>query len=688
MPTSMRYQMQRACSQTNIPEAFNDSDDSSFDSLSSSPLSDCIKYVSHGGGNGSTNGGSGTSMQSQSSLKSRSIAGRLARQQELPPRSPSANFYMRQRSQSSKTIWSSSFGCSSTCSSPNGEGRYNEEFPGSSSKEGSYSSQGTTSSNNSYNNVFRRQKIVDGLQNRSCSFSIGSEEQRMASIPQREVHTPPIKDEQQIFHFEGSFSRPRLNSGSSTMFGQNNRKRRTRRATEMCLQSVYEPIVPPSKPERSRSDSDENRSKKFTSVHKSKSIGNLRRASSFRAYEPDNFEHNYDTNCENRPVDQQTTQNSSLKEDDFQYNFPLWEKSPRSQCEHNIILEEDDSNSCFEYHEGMQFESLEGDRADSDFLASQFHATRPANKRIEFSVIEKEINNQDETENVEKIVEVNLQFRNDFKIISYTRGQLLGRGTFGEVYLGINQETGSILAVKQMRKNHMENLENDSSALKKVTGEISVMESLDHPNIVRYFGSQINRESGNLEILLEYVSGGSIASLLAQTGSGFSEPIIKKYTRHMVEGITYLHSKGIIHRDIKGGNVLISDKGVAKLADFGCSKSLLGHSDHSLEASLKNIRGSILWMAPEVVKQTGDGRESADIWSLGATIIEMATARHPWPSMKNSVQALLNIAGTTTPPPFPRDISKSAEEFLSKCFFIHPQDRWSGKQLLEHEFLN
>lgn len=96
----------------------------------------------------------------------------------------------------------------------------------------------------------------------------------------------------------------------------------------------------------------------------------------------------------------------------------------------------------------------------------------------------------------------------------------------------------------------------------------------------------------------------------------------RRFSLHIVTGVEYLHSKGIIHRDIKGANILVSGSGVAKLADFGCSKQLAGMCTASIEESLKAIRGSVPWMAPEVIKQSGHGR-SSDIWSVGATVIEM-----------------------------------------------------------------
>lgn len=88
---------------------------------------------------------------------------------------------------------------------------------------------------------------------------------------------------------------------------------------------------------------------------------------------------------------------------------------------------------------------------------------------------------------------------------------------------------------------------------------------------------------------------------------------------HIFSGVAYLHSKGIIHRDIKGANILVSDSGIAKLSDFGCSKQLVGLCTGSIEESMKAIRGSVPWMAPEVIKQSGHGR-SSDIWSIGIII--------------------------------------------------------------------
>ena len=122
--------------------------------------------------------------------------------------------------------------------------------------------------------------------------------------------------------------------------------------------------------------------------------------------------------------------------------------------------------------------------------------------------------------------------------------------------------------------------------------EIEMMESLQHNNIVRYFGT--DRTDKNLFILLEFVPGGSIEQMLSQFGA-FSEEMVRRFTHHILSGVSYLHDCGIVHRDIKGANVLVSSSGVAKLADFGCSKKLSGMFTASMEESMRAIRGSVQW---------------------------------------------------------------------------------------------
>ena len=251
----------------------------------------------------------------------------------------------------------------------------------------------------------------------------------------------------------------------------------------------------------------------------------------------------------------------------------------------------------------------------------------------------------------------------------WTVGQLIGRGSFGSVYLSLNSTTGELMAVKQITATERTNLD-------VLNQEIGFLKELEHENVVKYIG--ISNDAEFFYIFLEYVPGGSISSLLTNYGQ-FEEPLIKTFTLQLLNGLSYLHSCSIVHRDIKAANVLVDNKGCIKISDFGLSTKI------GQEKQIKNtLHGSVFWMAPEVVKSM-TYTFGGDIWSVGCVVIEMLTGSHPWPEL-NPTQAMFRI-GNGNAPEFPRGISKECFEFLNECFVLDYTQRPTCEDLLGHKWL-
>ena len=167
-------------------------------------------------------------------------------------------------------------------------------------------------------------------------------------------------------------------------------------------------------------------------------------------------------------------------------------------------------------------------------------------------------------------------------------------------------------------------MNNMSEEEKKVTiKEARILEALKHPNIVKFYG--VVSEQHSFKILLELVAGGSIAKMI-ETYKPFPENVLKKYTYQILKGLEYLHIHNVIHRDIKGGNILVDRNGICKLSDFGGSKVITDEIEYHQKNSLK---GTPHWMAPEIIKSMEYTRFS-DIWALGCTMIEMLTGNPPF----------------------------------------------------------
>jgi len=262
-------------------------------------------------------------------------------------------------------------------------------------------------------------------------------------------------------------------------------------------------------------------------------------------------------------------------------------------------------------------------------------------------------------------------------------GDVIGEGAYGQVYKALNMDSGQFVAIKHinLKNAHL----NRSIDIKGLCQEIEVYQQLEHENIVKYIGAKMEKDS--IYIYMEYMCGGSLASLLQQYGP-FEEKVIKKFTKQVVLGLDYLHEKGIVHRDVKGGNIMSDGSGNVKLADFGAAKileNIQGFSNLTNSEVCNSIKGSLYWMAPELLNQEKHGRK-IDIWSLGCTIIEMATASHPWPNVKSYPELVVAVM-TKKCPPIPDNLSDVCLDFIHKCLQFDKKLRPRTKDLLKHPFL-
>ncbi|KAI4330899.1 hypothetical protein MLD38_029141 [Melastoma candidum] len=255
------------------------------------------------------------------------------------------------------------------------------------------------------------------------------------------------------------------------------------------------------------------------------------------------------------------------------------------------------------------------------------------------------------------------------------KGKLLGRGTFGYVYVGFNSENGEMCAMKEVTL-FSDDAKSKESA-KQLIQEINLLSQLQHPNIVQYYGSETVDDT--LYIYLEYVSGGSIHRLLQEYGQ-LGELAIRSYTQQILCGLAYLHAKNTVHRDIKGANILVDPNSRVKLADFGMAKHITGHS------CPLSFKGSPHWMAPEVIKNESGCNLAVDIWSLGCTVLEMATTKPPW-SQYEGVAAMFKIGNSKELPAIPDHLSEEGKDFVRQCLQRNPQKRPTATQLLEHPFV-
>ncbi|KAL4555555.1 hypothetical protein LXL04_038177 [Taraxacum kok-saghyz] len=252
--------------------------------------------------------------------------------------------------------------------------------------------------------------------------------------------------------------------------------------------------------------------------------------------------------------------------------------------------------------------------------------------------------------------------------MGWTRGPVLGRGSSATVS-SATSTSGDVFAVKSMEFSKAESLRKEQRFL-------SVLSS---PYVVSYRGCDVSKEDNKMvyNVLMECMPFGSIVDVVnGRNGGGLKSSEIGRYTREIVRGVEYLHSRGVVHCDIKGRNVLIDESG-AKIGDFGCAKWV---------DEVAPISGTPMFMAPEVARGEEQGFP-ADVWAVGCTVIEMATGGSPWVNVNDAVSVLYRIAFSGEIPEIPEEFSDKGKDFIKKCLIRDPRERWTAKQLLNHPYL-
>ena len=250
-------------------------------------------------------------------------------------------------------------------------------------------------------------------------------------------------------------------------------------------------------------------------------------------------------------------------------------------------------------------------------------------------------------------------------ILTYLTG-----GSFGIVYRALQKSTGDYVAIKHI------DLEGSDDDIREIQQEISLLATCSSSYVTSYRASFVR--GTKLWIVMEYLGGGSCLDLLKP--GPMEERFIGIILRELLQGLDYLHSTGKIHRDIKAANILLSETGQVKIADFGVAAQLT-----NIKSQRLTFVGTPFWMAPEVIQEAGYDFH-ADIWSLGITAMEMALGEPPRSDV-HPMKVLFLIPKEKPPRLEGNRWSRELKEFVALCLNKDPDRRPSAKVLLKHAFI-
>ncbi|KAL1566347.1 Protein IMPAIRED IN BABA-INDUCED STERILITY 1 [Salvia divinorum] len=200
---------------------------------------------------------------------------------------------------------------------------------------------------------------------------------------------------------------------------------------------------------------------------------------------------------------------------------------------------------------------------------------------------------------------------------SFEKLEKIGQGTYSTVFRARDMETGKIVALKKVR---FDNFEPES--VRFMAREITILRRLDHPNIIKLEGLIASRSSCNIYLVFEYMEH-DISGLLSSPEITFSEAQVKCYMKQLLSGLEHCHARGVMHRDIKGANLLVDDGGVLKVADFG----LANFSSYGQRQPLTSRVVTLWYRPPELLLGSTDYEASVDLWSVGCLLAELLTGR-------------------------------------------------------------